>query len=191
MEGALQNGRRERPRGLARCGVGIRFWGAAPLGTLGPPSGSTVPRSQLSALGSRQVQLQGAHAITALRCRVCPGPAVTQPPSLMGVTRRGHSSPCWERRPPLSRRGLEALHKLGPSSRPGSPTVPPGAPSWAQTVRGGCLPHPPRSVRLQRSRERQAPPQDPKRGHFRAPTSDASPEPRSRGPAGHTTSGLT
>ena len=107
---------------------------------------------------------------SALHGRVCPGPADTQPPSLMGVTRRGRRSPRWEQRIPLSRRGSEVLRRLRPS-----PAEDAAAPLSRQGLlpglsRGRCLPHRPQSgagsapwggLRLQRSRERQALPSGP------------------------------
>lgn len=83
---------------------------------------------------------------SALHGRVCPGPADTQPPSLMGVTRRGRRSPRREQRILLSRRGSEVLCRLrpGPAEDAAAPLSRQGLPPGLSE---GQVPSPPTTVR--------------------------------------------
>lgn len=134
---------------------------------------------------------------SALRGRVCPGPAVTQPSSLTGVTRRGCRSPRWEQRISHSPGGAQRCYTgSGPARLKTRQPHCPARGSFLDSVRGGCLPHRPRSgagsapwggLRLQRSRERQAPPkwpllQTPYGGTFGSPPEMPPPSPAAQIP---------
>lgn len=179
--------------------AGDRSLGGRPLGGPGPPSGSSmVPSSQLSALGSRKVQLQGARAHpSALRCRSLPRPNSHPAAQPHGSHKGGPQESLLGGEAPALQAGLQRcsrrLGRAGPSSRPAAPLSRQGS-SFLGSDSEGRVPSPPPTVSQAAEEPGEAGPSPwplPKTPHFRAPARQVLPEPSSpdRGPAGHMTSG--
>lgn len=113
-----------------------------PLGTTGPPMGSAASKSQLSALGSGQVLLQGSNAPSQSAALQGPhGPYRAASQNSQGEAPR---LPSPNSRPRLPRPGPEVPLGLGQGAAEGlcSAPLPPSGDFFLSSERCGCSPHP-------------------------------------------------